>query len=823
MLGHMLSQSHPDAGTTTWTYDLAGNVVSKQTANLAIPVYYIQYISHYNRLNEIHYPLNPENNVTYWYDLAGRVSKRKDGCGTEEFVYDELGNVAQSVRRITMPTEGKAYIFRTLFKYDSFGRMRNIVYPDGEIVHYGYATGGILKNVAGIKDGSSTIYLWDRLYDEQGRKTYQLYGNGSWTDYQYSPSRQWLTFMNTETPVVGLSEISYDYDYAGNLFEVVQTKAALSAPVTGGPYHNEYIYDAQYRLTSSSGTGNFPYEFRASYSPSGRMGSKKLTSSPLQTDLQYGYDDLHKTHQPRVIYDAGVSKAIDLYWDLNGNLAQAIDCQQEARMHEWDEENRLRFVIDAEHTSYYGHDANGERVYKLTGRSYINYTLSGDIFSTANFDDAVLYPNPYIIITPNGYTKHYYAGSERLATKIGGGGFGDMILPAEPLTSEESATCGSIFSNHYGPQQDDPFHYNHIMSELVAIEDINGHTNTNLEYQCGPLNLARVEAQADQDILLQALENNENIFQQEREVYYYHGDHLGSASWITDESAVPIQYLHYAPYGELIANQRASGYNERYKFTGKERDAETGYDYFGARSYASQLGHWLSVDPLSYRYPHISPYAYAAWNPIKYIDPDGRDIYRYDKETGDIKLYQKTDDNFDQFGKFKFNRKTGEYEPRTNKDGSIKTYTDHRGNNDMISKGILRDGLNIKQNGGSFISNDDAGPTINDYFNFALILDEVTGVEISGFVLEAPGERNRKVVQFEPYKDNSIDKSNTRMMNLAPYNVLLHFHTHGHADTYTKATTPSPLDVDFKNIKATPMWPGIQLLILHNYGSPIRY
>ena len=64
----------------------------------------------------------------------------------------------------------------------------------------------------------------------------------------------------------------------------------------------------------------------------------------------------------------------------------------------------------------------------------------------------------------------------------------------------------------------------------------------------------------------------------------HYGDHLGSANWITDYTGAPIQYIHYAPYGELIDNQSAAGYDERYKFTGKERDAETGYGYKGLLS-----------------------------------------------------------------------------------------------------------------------------------------------------------------------------------------------------------------------------------------------
>ena len=61
-------------------------------------------------------------------------------------------------------------------------------------------------------------------------------------------------------------------------------------------------------------------------------------------------------------------------------------------------------------------------------------------------------------------------------------------------------------------------------------------------------------------------------------------------------------------------------------FTGKERDAETGFSYFGARYYDSDLsGLFLSVDPMADKYPGISPYAYCAWNPLKLVDDDGEE------------------------------------------------------------------------------------------------------------------------------------------------------------------------------------------------------
>ena len=67
-------------------------------------------------------------------------------------------------------------------------------------------------------------------------------------------------------------------------------------------------------------------------------------------------------------------------------------------------------------------------------------------------------------------------------------------------------------------------------------------------------------------------------------------------------------------------------------FTGKERDGETGYGYFGARYMDHELmTMWLSVDPLSDKYPNISPFAYCHWNPIKLVDPDGQEDWEVDK------------------------------------------------------------------------------------------------------------------------------------------------------------------------------------------------
>ena len=131
-------------------------------------------------------------------------------------------------------------------------------------------------------------------------------------------------------------------------------------------------------------------------------------------------------------------------------------------------------------------------------------------------------------------------------------------------------------------------------------------------------------------------------------------DHIAAIGTKASEGGKPIQYIHYAPYGELIANQQTIGYDERFKFTGKERDWETGYDYFGARFYDHRKGIWNSVDPLADKYPNVTPYLYCNGNPIMLVDPDGRKIVilgldgkkttycpKADYEYGEIDLYTK--------------------------------------------------------------------------------------------------------------------------------------------------------------------------------------
>jgi RHS repeat-associated protein len=95
---------------------------------------------------------------------------------------------------------------------------------------------------------------------------------------------------------------------------------------------------------------------------------------------------------------------------------------------------------------------------------------------------------------------------------------------------------------------------------------------------------------------------------------------------MVDASGNVQSYNDYYPYGMTMPGRSGTmGADTRYRFTGKERDVESGFDYFGARYYDSRIARWMSVDPLAGKYPGISPYVYCVNNPIIIIDRDGKE------------------------------------------------------------------------------------------------------------------------------------------------------------------------------------------------------
>ena len=148
-------------------------------------------------------------------------------------------------------------------------------------------------------------------------------------------------------------------------------------------------------------------------------------------------------------------------------------------------------------------------------------------------------------------------------------------------------------------------------------------------------------------------DNNGDNAEQREKRYYYHSDHLGSAQFVTNWRGKQYEHIEYTPYGELWIEEVAAGLDKLpFRFTGKEMDEETGLYYYGARYLDPKYSRWLSGDPALGNYIPKAPiddeakkhnenlpgmggvynivnmhlYHYAGNNPVKYTDPDGRDI-----------------------------------------------------------------------------------------------------------------------------------------------------------------------------------------------------
>ena len=166
-LGRRVMIDNPDAGKTEQRYDLASNLVATVTPNLRPRGKEIKYSYDFNRLTSIAYPRSPKENVTYTYggqgardrNGVGRVIKVKDGSGIEERFYGKLGETTKEIKTVADDDRKRndpPDAYTTQYRYDSFGRLQELKYPDGELLTYRYDSGGLPRAVAGSKGRSST-------------------------------------------------------------------------------------------------------------------------------------------------------------------------------------------------------------------------------------------------------------------------------------------------------------------------------------------------------------------------------------------------------------------------------------------------------------------------------------------------------------------------------------------------------------------------------------------------------------------------------------------------------------------------------------------
>ena len=225
------------------------------------------------------------------------------------------------------------------------------------------------------------------------------------------------------------------------------------------------------------------------------------------------------------------------------------------------------------------------------------------------------YVNPYMVVSPQGrYTKHIYIGGQRIVSKLG-----DLTnFGQDPRRVARAGQ--NVDGENGGVKYDDKYNaaYDSIKSRYKRIFDMpfnNEKPNTdpvNGEGFCCKDNSALRAGNIGKE------NENPEIYQ-----YYYHSDHLGSTSFITNLDGEVAQHVEYLPFGEVFLEERNDSWNTPYLFNAKELDEETGLYYFGQRYLDPRTSLWISTDPLQEKYPDISTYAYCLNNPVRLIDPDG--------------------------------------------------------------------------------------------------------------------------------------------------------------------------------------------------------
>ena len=489
-----------------------------------------------------------------------------------------------------------------------------MTYPDGEVVTYHYNAAGQVESMTSNKQGRQSVIV-DRIgYDKEGHTVYTKLGNGTETTYTYDKQRERLQVMNLTADGQTVMENRYRYDAVDNILGI--TNAANPTSLTklnraklGGRSSYTYEYDELNRLIHASGKAK-----RASYDmvmSFGRMSEpltkvQKVDSTTTAKSYNFAYkyeDNNHPTAPTQIGHD-------HYTYDANGNPTLVTnDSTNTTREMYWDEDNRLMVLSDNGKTSRYTYNAAGERIMKSYGTMegvYINGAPQGITFHET--DNFTLYPASILSVNKNRFTKHYFIGDKRVASRIGTGLFNNVYgrngsyvtagqqdyaermnqiqKQKEAYYKQQGIAPGvPTEKGAYGDPENTGVGYNAVLTELGNHDVPQGwiqtpRPNTTPNTNPGPPVSWNDPSNPDDPQAGYGYIPNDTT---KEETFFYHSDHLGSTSYITDEHANITQYDAYLPYGELLVDEHTSSEDMPYKFNGKELDQETGLYYYGAR------------------------------------------------------------------------------------------------------------------------------------------------------------------------------------------------------------------------------------------------
>lgn len=514
-------------------------------------------------------------------NLRGKVFKHFDTGGVLETPeYDFKGQPIATNRKLfkkynevanwidaNLINDIEADDFKFITETDALGRISLQTAPDGSVVTPFYNEAGVLeKEKVKHPDDVETFYIKNIDYNEKGQRSKIMYGNDVTTKFYYDEKTFRLKQLQTQK--LGgelLQDLYYTYDAVGNITRIFDDANDTSffnnmkvEPVS------EYTYDALYRLVEAKG----------------RENGKALD---LATD---NWNDNAKMFLHTPVDAMAVQAYTERYeYDAVGNIIRINHVGAWNRVNTYESNsNRLQSTTIGGQTFSYPHYTQHGFITKLPHLTVMLW----------NFKEELVRTSTQLVNSGTPETTYYqYDGQGQRLRKI----------------TENFATEGT------DPTKKEERIY------IAGYELYKKHSGTNAGLERTSLSLL----EEGHRFVMVETRNHVDDGTEKKLVRYQLHNHLGSAALELNETADIISYEEYHPFGTTVyqannANIKATA--KRYRYTGMERDEETGLEYHSARYYLPWLGRWCSADPIGIG-DGVNVYGYCRGNPINHNDKDG--------------------------------------------------------------------------------------------------------------------------------------------------------------------------------------------------------
>ena len=495
-------------------------------------------------------------------------------------VLDQITDIAQ-IETLANPLL-EAETFNSSATIDALGRPISVKLPDNSIFQPIYNEGNGLKelNVQIRGVGAFANFLESQDYDAKGQRQFAKFGNGTITKYFYDPKTFRLVNLLTkqrsaDADAKSLQNLKYTFDAGGNIVQIrddgQQTHYFSNAIVFP---ESKFEYDAVYQLISATGREH-----------------ASLGGNAQRTDQDIPFIN-QLPHQNNA---AAVRQYTENYeYDLLGNIKRL---QHIATGANWNQRYQYEYETD-----------NTNRTNRLKASSTAG-DADGVFSSTYTYD---LHGNmtkmPHL-------TQMVWNFMDQLKeVDLGGGG------KAYYVYGVGGNRIRKIIERNGGKRTERIY-----LGAVEIYRERQGNNAPNLErYTIHVSDNTGKIAQIDTKTIDTNNSDNVNLLNANN-IRYQYGNHLGSASLETDATGNVISYEEYHPFGTSayrVSKPDKDFSLKRYRFSGKERDDETGLYYFGARYYAASLGRWTSSDPAGF-VSGFNLYRYCSNNPVMFHDPNG--------------------------------------------------------------------------------------------------------------------------------------------------------------------------------------------------------